>query len=371
VPFEPARGYAEVTRRAKDEDRYLLVVLVSEVHDDTAPFCRDVLCDGTFRGWVRENDVVCWAGNVADSEAHTGISLRTLQPQPNATPLHDRELRLVANSLNCTRYPFVALIANVPGPQHPAQMTLLTKIEGLTPTNRLLAALSAGVSRTKATLMQRRAVKAEQNFARDLRRQQEEAYTNSLNADRAREEAEWRRREEEERVERVAREREEEVRLLGEKRVQWRLWKAGDLRSRGLVGMKSEIGKTARVGLRLSSGERIVQMFPGDITLAEVYSFVDCYDLLFPKTVSSASGTTLRAARSMESVGSEEERDLDVDKPDGYEHEFAFRLVVPYPRKVIDSGFTLVKQESGLWPSGSVVVEAVEEESESESEEED
>jgi FAS-associated factor 2 len=71
----------------------------------------------------------------------------------------------------------------------------------------------------------------------------------------------------------------------------------------------------------------------------------------------------------MESVGSEHERDLDVEKPDGYEHEFAFRLVVPYPRKIIDSGFTLVKHESGLWPSGSVVVEDVEEESESESEE--
>jgi FAS-associated factor 2 len=253
-------------------------------------------------------------------------------------------------------------------------MTLLTKIEGPTPTNRLLAALSAGVSRTKATLMQRRALKAEQNFARDLRRQQEEAYTNSLNADRAREEAQRRRREEDERAERVAREREDEARLLALRRAQWRAWKAGDLRSRGLVGMTSEIGKTARVGLRLSSGERIVQMFPGDIALAEVYSFVECYDLLFPKAVSSPSeGTTLRAARSMESVRSEEEevRDLNVDKPDEYEHEFAFRLVVPYPRKVIDSGFTLVKQESGLWPSGSVVVEAVEEESESESEEDD
>ena len=250
-------------------------------------------------------------------------------------------------------------------------MTLLTKIEGPTPTNRLLAALSAGVSRTKATLMQRRAVKAEQNFARDLRRQQEEAYTNSLNADRAREEAEQRQREEEERAERVAREREEEARLLAERKVQWRFWMAADLRRRGIVGMKSEIGKTARVGLRLLSGERIVQIFPGDITLADVYSFVECYDLLFPKAVTSASGTTLRAARSMESVGAEQEGDLEVDKPDGYEHEFEFRLVVPYPRKVIESGLTLVKQESGLWPSGSVVVEAVEEDSESESEEED
>jgi FAS-associated factor 2 len=74
IPFEPARGYAECTRRAKDEDRYLLVVLLSEVHDDTTSFCSDVLCDETFREWVREHEVICWAGNVADSEAHTGTT---------------------------------------------------------------------------------------------------------------------------------------------------------------------------------------------------------------------------------------------------------------------------------------------------------
>jgi FAS-associated factor 2 len=74
IPFEQ-RGYADLTHHVKDNDVYLLVVLVSEEHDDTPAFCRDVLCDDQLSEWVRVNDVVVWGGNVADSEAHTGMNL--------------------------------------------------------------------------------------------------------------------------------------------------------------------------------------------------------------------------------------------------------------------------------------------------------
>ena len=51
----------------------MVVVLVSEEHDDTPVFCREVLCDGVFSEWIRENECFVWGGNVADSEAHTGM----------------------------------------------------------------------------------------------------------------------------------------------------------------------------------------------------------------------------------------------------------------------------------------------------------
>lgn len=73
VPFED-RGYAEVTQQVKVNLQFLLVILVSEEHDDTAGFCRDVLCDVELLNWVRVNECVVWAGNVADSEAHTGTT---------------------------------------------------------------------------------------------------------------------------------------------------------------------------------------------------------------------------------------------------------------------------------------------------------
>jgi len=68
------RGYAQVSQLSKEQDRYLVVVLVSEEHDDTPVFCREVLCDGAFSEWIRENECFVWGGNVADSEAHTGIA---------------------------------------------------------------------------------------------------------------------------------------------------------------------------------------------------------------------------------------------------------------------------------------------------------
>jgi FAS-associated factor 2 len=188
---------------------------------------------------------------------------------------------------------------------------------------------------------------------------QEDAYTNSLAQDRARVQEERRRAVETERAEHERMQSQHRAEETQRKREQWRLWKTADLKAKGLVGMKGEIGKTARVGLRLVGGERIVQMFPGDIALEEVYSFVECYDLLFP---APSTGVTLRTASDSTVV--------EMDKPEDYEHEFKFWLVVPYPRKIIDSGFTPVKDEAALWPSGSIVVEEIED-SESESDESD
>ena len=257
----------------------------------------------------------------------------------------------------------MGLIANIPSPtsSSPIQMALLSRVEGLVTPAQLIATLTTAVNRTRPTVTRQRALKEEQRSARELRRMQEEAYSNSLAQDRARE-AEQRRREEEEAQKQ--REREEQARkaeLRQKQREQWRLWKSNDLKKAGLVDMKSEIGKTARVGLRLAGGERTVQMFPGDIALAEVYSFVECYDLLFPQ---SASEVTLRTASDSNEVE-------EVEKPADYEHYFKFRLVVPYPRKVIDSGLTLVKEESALWPSGSIVVEEIEDDTEDEDSDEE
>jgi hypothetical protein len=74
LPFADT-GYAEVTRRCKEDLQFLMVVLVSEEHDDTTQFCRDVLCDDRLKEWIIAHECVIWAGNVADSEAHTGTPL--------------------------------------------------------------------------------------------------------------------------------------------------------------------------------------------------------------------------------------------------------------------------------------------------------
>jgi FAS-associated factor 2 len=228
-------------------------------------------------------------------------------------------------------------------------MTLLTRIEGPVSSNQLISALATAVTRNLGALNRRRALKREQEQARELRRMQEEAYHNSLAQDRAKAEQERLAALEVERQEREMREKALIIERKALKREQWRAWKADDLRRKNLIGLKSEIGKTARVGLRLASGERIVQIFPGDIAVTEVYAFVDCYDLLFP---TSEAEVTLRTTGESSVSG-------EFEKPEDYEHEYSFRLVVPMPRKVIENVARRIKDENALWPSGSIVVEEI------------
>src|SRR5437764_7073711 len=74
-------------------------------------------------------------------------------------------LTAVSNSLTCTRYPFVALIANIPSPtpSSPSQMTLLARIEGPATPAQLTTALTTAVTRTLPLLNRRRALLREQN----------------------------------------------------------------------------------------------------------------------------------------------------------------------------------------------------------------
>jgi FAS-associated factor 2 len=265
----------------------------------------------------------------------------------------------VSNSLNCTRFPFVAIIANIPSPTptSPSQMTLLARIEGPVPATQLISSLAAAVTRTLPQLNRRRALKREQEAARELRRMQDEAYSNSLAQDRAREEQVRIAQLESERLEREFRERAQIIERKALSREQWREWKAHDLQKRGLVGMRNETGKTARVSLRLAEGERIVQIFPGEMGVEEVYAFVECYDLLFPSSVAEVT---------LSSTGGTVEGEFE--KPEDYEHEYKFRLVVQMPRKVIESGRRRIRDEGALWPSGSIMVETIEDDTESEAE---
>jgi FAS-associated factor 2 len=239
-------------------------------------------------------------------------------------------------------------------------MTLLARIEGPATTAQLTGALTTAVTRTLPVLNRRRALLREQHQARELRRMQEEAYTNSLAADRAREQAQRQAQAEQSHQAALEAQRTQAQELAARNKEQWRLWKAADLRKRGIIDMKSEIGKTARVGIRLSGGERIVQIFPGEWGVGEVYAFVECYDLLFP---SPTSGITLRSAADTTVVG-------DFEKPEWYEHEFGFRLMIPVAKKTVEIGGVMIK-ESELWPSGNIIVVQLEESDSEESEDDE
>lgn len=85
LPLEES-GYAQAFDKAKRDLKYLMVILLSPEHDDTAPFVRDTLLSPEVVDFVKErhNEILLWAGTVRDSEAYQ-----------------------VANALNVTKFPFV------------------------------------------------------------------------------------------------------------------------------------------------------------------------------------------------------------------------------------------------------------------------
>lgn len=100
----------------------------------------------------------------------------------------------------------------------------------------------------------------------------------------------------------------------------------------------------------MGNSGRVVRKFPADAEMEEVYTFVECYDLL-----------------------NDEDADLEgMDAPENFTHSYSFRLVSPMPREVyeVDAKGTL-KEKIGR--STNLLVEKLipDDDDEEEDEEED
>ncbi|CAG8463238.1 7448_t:CDS:2 [Racocetra fulgida] len=158
-------AYSQALERAKNDLRFAMIILQADEHDNTKKFNRDTLTSELLISFLRENDVLVWAGNIKDPEA-----------------------------FQATTYPFVAVIVlatphgnNGTSPK----MTVVDRIE---------------------------------DSARQIREQQDNAYLASLQADQAKE-RKARELEEAKRLasERAKREAEERKLILANKE-KWRRW---------------------------------------------------------------------------------------------------------------------------------------------------
>ncbi|TKX22824.1 UBX domain-containing protein 2 [Elsinoe australis] len=306
LPFQES-GYAQAFDTAKKDLKYLLVVLLSPEHDDTAPFARDTLLSPDFVSWVKErqSELLLWAGNVRDSEAYQ-----------------------VANALNVTKFPFVGLIVHTPSVSSTA-MSVVARNAGPIPASELIDKLQKAITTRNEELSSARRQRQEQQATRNIREEQNSAYERSLAQDRER--ARQRREAEaaRERAEREERERVEAKEQRARNILQWRKWRAQSL--------PAEPGQDAtdivRISIRMPSGDRVIRKFEGDADLEELYAFVECYDVL--------------------QEGLDEK---ETQEPAGFEHEYGFQLVSPMPREVYDleKGGS-IKRRVGT--SGNLIVE--------------
>ncbi|KAJ5975982.1 hypothetical protein N7481_009689 [Penicillium waksmanii] len=315
IPFLE-NGYNMALEKSHRDLKYLLIVLLAPEHDDTSGWVRDTLLAPEVVEFINDpqNNLLVWGGSVQDSEAYQ-----------------------VANSLKCTKFPFAAVVVHTPNVSSTA-MSVVGRIAGTTSPSEFTTKLRAITSTNQEPLERIRATRAEQQASRSLREEQDSAYERSLAIDRERarqrREAEAaREREEQEAADRQAAE-EKKQRDLG----QWKQWRAQSLGTEPGTDVKEAV----RVSVRLPSGERIMRRFAPEADIEELYAVVECYEVL-----------------------QDESRPTNVRKPEGFTHEYGFRLVSPMPRAVyaVQEGGT-IREKIGR--GGNLLVEPIEEEEEEE-----
>ena len=309
LPFHEG-GYAQAFDIAKRDLKYLLVVLLSPEHDDTAPFVRETLLSPDFATFVRDSahNIIMWGGSVRDAEAYQ-----------------------VASGLDITQFPCISLIVHTPSVS-PTAMSKTFSSSGLISARDLLVKLEASMRKHNTELESIRASRHEQQATRNLRHEQESAYERSLAQDRAKAR---KKREEVEAKEQAARSEREHAERKAEharKQHQWTRWRAQRIREEP----PPDDTNSVRISLRLPSGERIVRRFSADVALEELYAFVACRDML---AADQAAASEKEAAHPLD-----------------YAHAYGFRLVSPMPREVYDAhGSGTVRQRIGR--SGNLIVE--------------
>ncbi|KAK0285164.1 UBX domain-containing protein 10 [Friedmanniomyces endolithicus] len=321
LPFAES-GYAQAFDLAKRDLKFLLVVLLSPEHDDTAQFVRDTLLAPGIVAYLNDsarNELVLWAGSVQDAEAYQ-----------------------VASGLGVTSFPYACLVVHSPaaeaGSGGGAGMTRVAKFAGPITAHDFLAKMREAMAKQRPELEGLRRKKREQMEGRSILREQASAYERSLAQDREKARVKREAEAEKEKAGREERERGERIEEVRRKREAWRRWRA-----RGIpTEPGSEVKDAMRISLRLLSGERVVRKFRPEAEVEEVYAFVECYDLI---QGSAASGDAMEEKEPPEPEA-------------GYEHEFGFRLVSPMPREVYDvkdGGRT----GDRIGRSGNLVVEKV------------
>ena len=157
-------GYAQALDLAKKDLKFLLVVLCSVEHDDTQSFVKETLLAPEVSALVKDShsNIIVWGGSVQDSEAYQ-----------------------VSNALNCTKFPFSALISLIPQSSTTA-MQVIARIAGPVPPSTYVAKLQSAISEHSEALETVRSTRAAQNAERSLREEQNSAYERSLAVDRER-----------------------------------------------------------------------------------------------------------------------------------------------------------------------------------------
>ncbi|KNC81942.1 hypothetical protein SARC_05756 [Sphaeroforma arctica JP610] len=274
-------SFSQAVSLAKERLQYVVVYVHSPRHLDTDIFCREFMSNQTVMDLCQQDSVFFAAS--ASSTLGWGT----------------------ANALQATGYPFVAVVLPIG-----SKIKLVGKIEDISTVSNFTEQLKGFTEMANAELMLQRNERLERLNTRNLLREQEQAFQESLRADQEKAEqkrtAEEKEREEEERKQR---EIDEEERVAQE---------LEDLREKNFKALPAEPEtgqtETANIVFRLPLGGRLQRRFNLDDSVKHVYDFVaghhldhdipDDFSLVcsFPRTEYTDHSLTLRAAKLTGSV---------------------------------------------------------------------
>jgi FAS-associated factor 2 len=305
-------GYAQALDLAKKDLKFLLIILLSPEHDDTSSFIRDTLLSAEVQTFINDpsTNIILWTGDVRDSEAYQ-----------------------VSSALHCNKFPFTAVVANDPAVSS-TNMSVIARVTGPMDASIYLAKIRNTISTHGEQLARVRASRNEQNFERTLRQEQDSAYERSLAQDRERarlkKEAEAAAAEGERRKKAEA----EAAETLAKVKLQWRKWRASRIEPEPSADTKDVVRIAIKMPEHLEAA-RVTRRFKGQDDIEKLYAFVECYEFLGDESVSTK-----------------------VNKPEGYKHEFDFRLVQTLPRVVYEvaEGGTIGER---VGRSGNLIVEQI------------
>lgn len=293
-------GYTSALYIAKRDARFLVIYLHNDEHDNTNEFVNETLLNENLLKFFRDHNILVWGGDVHESESYQ-----------------------VANALSVSSFPFLGLLCLKTNSQETPQgttqttptLTCVARIQGLCSAEKVIAKFSNQIERSEPTLIAIRTERQQQELSRVLRQQQDQAYQASLERDRLLEEQ---RRQE---------------RLLQHNRGRYLKWRLATLKPEVDA---SQTGEYSRIAIRLSDGKRITRRFSKNVSIEEIYAFVE----LRQKGLLNSSV------------------DLTATRPTGFVYEYPFNLISVIPREELScSQVVKIKDCSLVWPSGNLVVE--------------
>ncbi|KAK7917645.1 hypothetical protein PG985_011253 [Apiospora marii] len=317
LPFVES-GFAQALDAAKKDLKFLLIVLMSPEHDDTETFTRDTLLAPEVKDFINEpsNNIMLWGGNVLDSETYQ-----------------------VAAEYNATKFPFSCLVCLTPK-EGSTRMSIVKRLVGPVSSSTFLAEIQTAINKYSPDLASARAERTAQEFARNMRAEQDSAYERSLARDRER----ARQKKEAEAAARDAEKRALEQAAAEERRAalreQWRKWRATTIAPEPDATAKDAVRLALKMPMASGNG-RVVRRFAAATTVEELYAFVECYDIL----------------QDAEQGGDLNEKGAG-EKPsdDDYEHDYAFRIAGLMPRIVYEPKDTATLGER-MGRGGNLIVE--------------